>query len=503
MPSAELLNDPAGRRLEAATAVARALGGETELDRTLALIADRGRTLIDADGLLILLREDGGLVVAAGAGDVPDDVCGSRVAGSPDRIRDALGLASGGGMLVPLIFRGQSVGMLVAFGTRGDLALLQAFAASAATAVATARRVEEQRLRDALHAADEERSRWARELHDDTLQGLGGLRMLLTAAARSSDPAQLRSAVEGAVERIEEEIDGLRGLIRELRPAALDQLGLAAAIEGLATRTAERQGIVVEVTVAAARRPLRARRSRPRSTGSSKRRSATRSGIPAPRASRSPSASAAASCTPACTTTAAASRRRFRPARHSSALPATTPPTATSPTTSTRSARARTRHGRPLRDRPRDARHRGLRRPPRRARALARDRFRDVARARGHDGQDLDNALRVAALVCKRSPLCSAEIRDPAARAGLAGAERLRERPLTGTGFDGDGNPVRVRWTRPSSRSRLLPRQAWPRAHTGRAAGRGARAARRRPGTAAAPGGAERRPVRLGRAGQR
>ena len=249
MPSAELLSDPAGRRLEAATAVARALGGETELDRTLALIADRGRTLIDADGLLILLREDGGLVVAAGAGDVPDDVCGSRVAGSPDRIRDALGLASGGGMLVPLIFRGQSVGMLVAFGTRGDLSLLQAFAASAATAVATARRVEEQRLRDALHAADEERSRWARELHDDTLQGLGGLRMLLTAAARSSDPAQLRSAVEGAVERIEEEIDGLRGLIRELRPAALDQLGLAAAIEGLATRTAERQGIVVEVTV--------------------------------------------------------------------------------------------------------------------------------------------------------------------------------------------------------------------------------------------------------------
>jgi signal transduction histidine kinase len=42
--------------------------------------------------------------------------------------------------------------------------------------------------------------------------------------------------VRGAVGRIEREIDDLRGLIRELRPAALDELGLAAAIEGLAAR---------------------------------------------------------------------------------------------------------------------------------------------------------------------------------------------------------------------------------------------------------------------------
>ena len=58
--------------------------------------------------------------------------------------------------------------------------------------------------------------------------------------------------------------------------------------------------------------------------------------------------------------------------------------------------------------------------------------------------EELDNALRVAALVCKRSPLCSAEIRDPAAELAWL-ARRLRERPLTGTGFDGDGNRVRVR----------------------------------------------------------
>ena len=133
--------------------------------------------------------------------------------------------------------------MLVVFGKLGAAendSLLQAFGASAATAVATARRVEESRLREAIHAAEKERQRWARDLHDDTLQGLGGLRMLLVAASRSDDHERLRSAVRDTLGRIDEEIDGLRGLIRELRPAALDELGLAAAIEGLAMRAIER-----------------------------------------------------------------------------------------------------------------------------------------------------------------------------------------------------------------------------------------------------------------------
>jgi hypothetical protein len=44
--------------------------------------------------------------------------------------------------------------------------LLNSFAASAATAVATAHSVEEQRLRDVMHAAEAGRRRWARELHE-------------------------------------------------------------------------------------------------------------------------------------------------------------------------------------------------------------------------------------------------------------------------------------------------------------------------------------------------
>jgi signal transduction histidine kinase len=240
------------RRLEATTAIARALGGETGLARILELIVERGQVLLDARGLVILLREPTGLVVAATAGDVPAEARGSAVPGRAGRVADALGLAADGGVLVPLVFHGQSVGMLVVLGGRGDgddEELVQAFAASAATAVATARTVEEQRLRVAMRASEAERRRWARELHDDTLQGLGGLRMLLTAASRGSDPERLRDAVGDAVERIEEEIHGLRGLIRELRPAALDELGLAAAIEGLATRASDRQQIDVAAEV--------------------------------------------------------------------------------------------------------------------------------------------------------------------------------------------------------------------------------------------------------------
>jgi len=190
----------------------------------------------------ILLREEDGLVVAAEVGELPSVAHGAHVGSGARGVRASLGLASAEGLLVPLVFRGRALGMLVAFGPcpgGEDERLLRAFAASAATAVATARTVEEQRLRGALQAAEAERVRWARELHDETLQGLGALRLLLVAARRSGDV----DLVDVAVQRLEEEIDGLRGLIRDLRPAALDELGLAAAIEGLAER-AERRGVV-------------------------------------------------------------------------------------------------------------------------------------------------------------------------------------------------------------------------------------------------------------------
>ena len=115
-------------------------------------------------------------------------------------------------------------------------------AASAATAVATAQSVAADRLRREIQASEEARARWARELHDETLQGLVGLRMLLASARRSDSPEYVEGAVSDALEQTRREIVNLRGLIAELRPAALDELGLDAAIETLSERSAAAAG---------------------------------------------------------------------------------------------------------------------------------------------------------------------------------------------------------------------------------------------------------------------
>ena len=69
--------------------------------------------------------------------------------------------------------------------TEEDELLLRSVAASAATAVTTARSVAAVRLRLSLEAADQARARWARELHDETLQGLAGARMVLSGGHRA------------------------------------------------------------------------------------------------------------------------------------------------------------------------------------------------------------------------------------------------------------------------------------------------------------------------------
>ena len=73
--------------------------------------------------------------------------------------------------------------------------MLRTFALSAATAVALAQSVQADRLRSSLAAADAERRRWARELHDETLQSLGGLRLLLASVLAQDDLNPTRGAI--------------------------------------------------------------------------------------------------------------------------------------------------------------------------------------------------------------------------------------------------------------------------------------------------------------------
>ncbi|MFV9506212.1 MAG: histidine kinase [Oscillochloridaceae bacterium umkhey_bin13] len=105
-------------------------------------------------------------------------------------------------------------------------------------------------------AAVEERNRLARELHDSVSQELFSLTMLAAAARRSLDhrpdlaAARLNEIEESARRALEE----TRSLIFALRPAALDDRGLAPALRELATALAERQGFTVHVSVAGERR---------------------------------------------------------------------------------------------------------------------------------------------------------------------------------------------------------------------------------------------------------
>jgi signal transduction histidine kinase len=266
------------RRLEAAMAIARAVGSETDLDRVLELVVKRGRALVDARSVVLLLAEHGDLHLAAAAGEVAPGAVGTRFpisgstagailhAGRPERIADVssrLGMSDLGvpdsrtALLVPLVYRGTSHGLLAAFDRNvpehgfadEDERLLVAFAASAGTAVATARSVADERLRHSLAAAEQERRRWARELHDETLQALGGLQVLLSSAIRRGTPETLEQSVREAVEHIGTEIENLRTLITELRPAALDELGLEPALESLTRRVATVEGLELDLTV--------------------------------------------------------------------------------------------------------------------------------------------------------------------------------------------------------------------------------------------------------------
>ncbi|MGA9284966.1 MAG: GAF domain-containing sensor histidine kinase [Solirubrobacteraceae bacterium] len=279
------------RNFEATATITRAVGAETRLDLILELIVKRGRALIDARAMLILLRgeEEESLTIAACAGEVDASVLGrlipvegssvSAVLGSihPARISDLAGhlhVASGklgvdvsssqlgvenphSALLVPLEFRSHKLGVLIALDRLGkkiafddeQQTLLLAFAASAATAVATAQSVERRRLHDSMAAAERERRRWARDLHDETLQGLAGLQMAIDTALQTGDPARIEQTMHALGEQVGLEISHLRGLIAELRPAALDERGLQPTLEDLANDVSASVGIDVKTKV--------------------------------------------------------------------------------------------------------------------------------------------------------------------------------------------------------------------------------------------------------------
>ena len=96
------------------------------------------------------------------------------------------------------------------------------------------RRLEAERRRAgaaAQRAQEQERTRVARDLHDEVNQSLTGL-LLRLEAAREAAPPELEAELAETKALANQAMRELLSLARQLRPTALDDLGLAAAVAG-------------------------------------------------------------------------------------------------------------------------------------------------------------------------------------------------------------------------------------------------------------------------------
>jgi two-component system sensor histidine kinase UhpB len=99
-----------------------------------------------------------------------------------------------------------------------------------------------------IRAQEDERKRIARELHDDTAQVLFA-QLLRVTAMKSSPIEDVRATAEAMENMTVEAIESVRRLALELRPPALDDLGLREALGDLAQRFSEQLLIPVEYHV--------------------------------------------------------------------------------------------------------------------------------------------------------------------------------------------------------------------------------------------------------------
>jgi signal transduction histidine kinase len=271
------------RQLESLNEVGNALATETDLDRLLDLVARRLRELLDARLVMVLLPSgDDQLRFAAVAGDRAE-LAGETITRStsksgrvlerrqsqradsvlddPDVDHEAMRLIGARtGLWVPLLVRGRAIGVLAAHDKLGadvrftetDLRLAETFATRAALAVDLSERIAQDSLRRVVEAQELERRRLARELHDETGQALTSILLGLKALEERTDDPASRAATEELRELVVSTLQDVRRLAVELRPSALDDFGLVAALERLTASFAEQTGISVDFQTALA-----------------------------------------------------------------------------------------------------------------------------------------------------------------------------------------------------------------------------------------------------------
>jgi PAS domain S-box-containing protein len=105
-------------------------------------------------------------------------------------------------------------------------------------------------LQQATRAQEEERKRISHELHDDTIQALVVLSRQLDALASTKElSADIRHRLEELWHQTDSILQGVRRLSQDLRPAAIDRLGLLPAVQWLASEVTKYSGVATKVNI--------------------------------------------------------------------------------------------------------------------------------------------------------------------------------------------------------------------------------------------------------------
>jgi two-component system, NarL family, sensor histidine kinase DevS len=265
------------RQLESLNEIGNALTTEVELEPLLAIIARNLRGLVDARLVLIALPDSAeSLRIAAADGEEAQAMLGSRLelrASKAGRILERVQservdavvddpevdqqftrrLGVNSALYVPLVVHARAIGVVIAHDKLGsdrrfleeDLRLAEMLGSRAATAVDLAERVSRDAVRRVVDAQEQERTRLARELHDETGQALTSILLGLKQLDEVVDTTEGKASVASLRELVVSTLRDVRGLAVELRPSALDDFGLTAALERLAETFRERAGIEV------------------------------------------------------------------------------------------------------------------------------------------------------------------------------------------------------------------------------------------------------------------
>ena len=268
------------RQLDSLNELGTTLVTELDLDRLLEVVADRLRALLDARVVLIDLRlPDGSLRVEGASGEGAGRLVGTISPAESkshqvmrrmrsERVDSALEdpeihpegeaqqLDVQAGLWVPLVVRGEAIGVIAAADKTGrdprfsdeDLRLAEAFGSRAAGAVELTRRVSRGTVRSMLQAQELERARLSRDLHDQTGQALAALLLGLNAARRADTLEDAQASLADLDGIVREALADVRSIAVRLRPAALDELGLGAALERLAGTVGDGESTQVSVT---------------------------------------------------------------------------------------------------------------------------------------------------------------------------------------------------------------------------------------------------------------